>query len=52
MAENADDPEKPEYVVRVRWDKHLPIEQAFWEKRMFANQLTPASYATNSPSKG
>ncbi|HEX8616126.1 MAG TPA: DUF91 domain-containing protein, partial [Thermoanaerobaculia bacterium] len=40
MAENADDPEKSEYVVRVRWDKHLPIEQAFWEKGMFANQLT------------
>lgn len=40
MAENADDAEKSEYLVRVRWDEHVPVEQAYWEKGMFANQLT------------
>jgi hypothetical protein len=40
MNENADDAEKSEYVVRVDWTHTLPVEQAFWEKGMFANQAT------------
>lgn len=40
MSDNADDPEKSEYVVRVQWIHTLPAEQAIWEKGMFANQAT------------
>ena len=39
-AENADDPELSEYLVRIAWDKTLPRERAVWEKGMFANQNT------------
>ena len=35
-----DDPEKAEYMVRVDWIKTVPIEKAFWEKGMYANQNT------------
>lgn len=38
MDDNADDPEKSEYVVRVEWIRTLPEHQAIWEKGMFANQ--------------
>ncbi len=38
MNENAGDPEKSEYVVRVDWLKTLPLSAAIWEKGMFANQ--------------
>jgi hypothetical protein len=38
MAEDADDPENAEYLVRVRWLDTRPREQAIWEKGMFANQ--------------
>jgi hypothetical protein len=38
MAENADDPEKSEYVVRVEWIRTVPVTAAVWEKGMFANQ--------------
>ena len=38
MSENADDPNKSEYVVRVNWQKTLPLAEAIWEKGMFANQ--------------
>ena len=38
MGRNSSDPEKSEYVVRVKWLKTLPAEQAVWEKGMFANQ--------------
>lgn len=38
MAENADDPEKCEYLVGIEWLKTKPIEKAVWEKGMFANQ--------------
>lgn len=38
MAENADDPDMSEYLVRVDWIKALPREQAITEKGLFANQ--------------
>lgn len=38
MGEHADDPDKSEYLVRVEWIKIVPVEQAIWEKGMFANQ--------------
>lgn len=38
MGENASDPEKAEYVVRIKWLKTVPVEKAIWEKGMFANQ--------------
>lgn len=40
MDENADDPDKSEYVVRVEWIKTLPKDKAIWETGMFANQNT------------
>ncbi len=35
-----DDAENREYFVSVDWIKTVPIEQAFWEKGMYANQNT------------
>lgn len=35
-----DDPEKAEYFVRVNWIKTVPIDKAYWEKGMYANQNT------------
>lgn len=43
MAETANDPELAERVVRVRWLKALPRDQAIWEKGMFANQNSACS---------
>jgi hypothetical protein len=40
MGENADDPEKSEYLVRVNWIDTRSREDAIWEKGMFANQNT------------
>ena len=40
MHENADDPEKSEYAVRVEWVKTLPATNAYWETGMRANGLT------------
>ena len=40
IGENADDPEKPEHLVRVDWIETRPWEDAIWEKGMFANQNT------------
>jgi hypothetical protein len=40
MGENADDPEKSEYLVRVDWIKTRSRDEAIWEKGMFANQNT------------
>jgi hypothetical protein len=40
MAENADDPEKSEYLVRIAWTRTVSVDQAIWEKGMFANQAT------------
>lgn len=38
MAEDSDDPELSEYLVRIEWQKTLPQNEAIWEKGMFANQ--------------
>ena len=40
MSQNADDPERCEYLVRVNWIRTLPREEALWETGMFANQNT------------
>ena len=40
MGEGADDGLRSEYVVRVNWLRTLPVDQAIWEKGMFANQNT------------
>ncbi len=40
MGDGADDDVSSEYVVRVKWLRTLPVEQALWEKGMFANQNT------------
>ncbi len=40
MDENADDPEKSEYLVGVRWIDTRPQSDAIWETGMFANQNT------------
>ena len=34
------EPENTEYFVKVKWLKTVPIEQAYWEKGMYANQNT------------
>jgi hypothetical protein len=36
IVEEAHDPEQAEYVVRVRWDRAVPREQAYREPGMFA----------------
>lgn len=41
---DADDPERCEYVVGVRWDRAIPSESAFWEAGMFANQNTACRF--------
>lgn len=38
MGDEADDPERSEYLVAVRWLDTRPREEAVWEKGMFANQ--------------
>jgi len=38
MGEGANDPDLSEYLVRVEWLNTKPMENAFWEKGMFANQ--------------
>lgn len=38
MGENANDPELCEYLVRIQWESTRPLEEAIWEKGMFANQ--------------
>ena len=40
MDDNADDPDRCEYVVRVQWIKTVNSDQAIWETGMFANQNT------------
>jgi hypothetical protein len=42
MGQHAGDAELSEYVVRVKWIKTVPKEQAIWEKGMFANQNSAA----------
>ena len=38
MGHNADDPDLSEYLVKVDWIKTVSIDDASWEKGMFANQ--------------
>lgn len=38
--ENSDDPEKAEYMVKVRWLKTVPVRQAVKETGFFGNQNT------------
>jgi hypothetical protein len=38
MHENADDSDLTEYLVRVQWLATLPVQEAVWEKGMYANQ--------------
>lgn len=40
MEENKDDPELREYLVGVDWKDDRPIENAYWETGMYANQNT------------
>jgi hypothetical protein len=40
MGEFADDAERAERVVAIKWLKTVPREEAIWEKGMFANQNT------------
>ncbi len=40
MAENANDLDLCEYLVRVEWIKTVPRSQAYWEKGLFAIQHT------------
>ena len=42
MGEFAADPERGERVVRVKWIKAVPRDQAVWEKGMFATQNSAA----------
>ena len=37
MDEYADDLDKSEYLVRVKWIKTVPINEAYWEKGLFTN---------------
>jgi len=34
----AEDPDRSEYLVRIEWLRTKPVEEAIWEKGMFANQ--------------
>ena len=38
MGEDADDPERSEYLVRVEWSKVFPANEAYWVPGMYANQ--------------
>ena len=40
MNENADDPELREYVVGIDWIDTRPLDDAYWETGMYANQNT------------
>ena len=42
MPKAAKDPEKAEYLVRVKWIKTLPVAKAIKEKGFFGNQNTVA----------
>jgi hypothetical protein len=42
MPRASKDPEKAEYLVRVKWIKTLPISKAIKEKGFFGNQNTVA----------
>ncbi|MGH8458926.1 MAG: nuclease, partial [Nevskiales bacterium] len=38
----ADDPERAEYLVRVKWLKTVPLDKAIKERGFFGNQNTVA----------
>ena len=40
MDKNADDPELREYLVGVDWLDTRPLNEAYWEAGMYANQNT------------
>lgn len=40
MTRDVDDPEKCEYLVRVRWLETVDPSEAYWQTGMFANQNT------------
>ena len=42
MGRNLDDPDRCEYLVRVKWEKTRAREDAWWEPGLFANQNTAA----------
>jgi hypothetical protein len=44
MGHNADDPDRWERVVRVKWITTRPVDEAFWEQGFFANQNTAAKF--------
>ena len=46
VGKDCDDPERAEYLVRVRWLKTLPLQQAIKEKGFFGNQNTVARPTT------
>ena len=44
MGAGVDDPDLREYLVRVRWLRTLPREEAIWEKGMYANQNSATKF--------
>jgi len=40
VTRSTEDPEKAEYLVRVKWDKTVPEAQAVKERGFFGNQNT------------
>jgi len=42
IGKHADDPERSEYLVRVKWIKTVPLDKAVKEKGFFGNQNTVA----------
>jgi hypothetical protein len=48
IGQNADDPVKAEYLVRVRWLKTVQLSQAIKERGFFGNQNSVARPTTPS----
>jgi hypothetical protein len=42
VKEDADDPERAEYLVRVEWERAVPANQAYWERGFFSRRGTTA----------
>jgi hypothetical protein len=49
IGKHSDDPERAEYLVRVRWLKTLPLDKAVREKGFFGNQNTVARPSFRQP---
>jgi hypothetical protein len=45
---STEDPEKAEYLVRVKWDKTVPESEAIKERGFFGNQNTIAKPRADS----